>query len=171
MQDLPKLRAAANEEERRRLLLSMLDGVYGDGKGLLRVVGIKAQLALPAIFEVAMTRAGSRVRLVKETPSDESLAEGVSTTAASVEEASRCSWWRRGRVELPVQERSAKTSTSVAGVLVLAPPSSTGVVLRGQPTGLWSPLSASRRPHPDLTSPSLHPRGGTPVDVAALSGR
>ena len=54
--------------------------------------------AFMPLFEVATTREGSGVVLVSEKdtpPGDDSSPEATNP----------CSWWRRGRVELPVQKR------------------------------------------------------------------
>ncbi|MCH8334822.1 MAG: hypothetical protein IIC61_02925 [Proteobacteria bacterium] len=68
VQDLPRLWSEASEEERRRLLLTMLDGVYVDCKDEKAVVGIKPKPAFGPVFQVATTREGSGVTLVKENP-------------------------------------------------------------------------------------------------------
>jgi len=85
--DLPRLWAGATLEERRKLLLAMLDAVYVDAKEEKRIVGIKPKPPFRPIFQVATTKEGSGVLLMKEPP-------------ASQPEAP-CFWWRRGRVELP----------------------------------------------------------------------
>ena len=98
MQDLPTLWRNANLEERRKLLLSMLDGVYVEAKELRQVVAIQPKPAFRPIFQVATTKTGSGIALIKEPPdqSQEAL------------EPNPCFWWRRGRVELPVHEKSRK---------------------------------------------------------------
>ena len=93
--DLPQLWAGANEEEKRRLLLTMLDAVYVDAKEDKAIVAIKPKPPFRPIFEVATTKAESDVMLIKEPPElhdPEAL----------------CLWWRRGRVELPVQKKSVR---------------------------------------------------------------
>jgi site-specific DNA recombinase len=47
VQDLPRLWAGANLGERRKLLLTMLDAVYGDVKDGKRIVAIKPMSRLP----------------------------------------------------------------------------------------------------------------------------
>ena len=89
--DLPRLWAGAGLEERRRLLLIMLDAVYVDAKEDRSIVAVKPKPAFRPVFQVAVTREGSGVVLVNEPPDDDP-------------EARLCFWWRRGRVELPVQE-------------------------------------------------------------------
>jgi len=92
--NLPKLWAEANMEERRKLLLTMIDAVYVDAKEEKRIVAIKPKPPFIPVFQVATTKEGSGVTLLKEPP-------------AAFSEAP-CFWWRRGRVELPVQENLPK---------------------------------------------------------------
>ena len=83
---------ASAAEEAGRLLLTMLDAVYVDTREERRVVALKPKPAFRPVFLVAATREGSGVGLVKDEPPH----EGAPT--------SPCCWWRRGRVELPVQK-------------------------------------------------------------------
>ena len=94
--DVPRLWAEANLEERRRLLLTMLDAVYVDAKEEKRIVAIKPKPPFRPVFEVATTKEGSGVILLREPPEE-------------TPEAQSCFWWRRGRVELPVQRNLRKT--------------------------------------------------------------
>ena len=71
----------------------MLDAVYVELKEEKRIVAIKPKPAFRPLFEVATTREGSGVVLINETPPGHRNPK-----------ASSCSWWRRGRVELPVQK-------------------------------------------------------------------
>ncbi len=91
IQDLPKLWAGATMPERRKLVLAMLDGVYVDAKEDKRIVAIKPKPPFRPVFQVATTKEGSGIQIMKEPPAD--------TPGAS------CLWWRRGRVELPVQKK------------------------------------------------------------------
>jgi len=84
---LPKLWAGANLEERRRLLLTMLDAIYVDAKEDKRIVAVKPKPPFRPIFQVASTREGSGVCIINEPPE-------------VTPEARMCFWWRRGRVEL-----------------------------------------------------------------------
>ena len=95
IQDLPKLWAGANLTERRRLLLTMLDAVYVDAKEDKCIVAVKPKPPFRPIFQVATTREGSGIILMNEPPD-------------SHPEAQSCFWWRRGRVELPVQRSLSK---------------------------------------------------------------
>ena len=72
----------------------MLDAVYVDAKEERAVVAIRPKPAFRPLFEIATTREGSGVALITTTPPD----------FFSLEASNSCSWWRRGRVELP-QER------------------------------------------------------------------
>ena len=92
--DLPRLWDGANEEEKRKLLLTMLDAVYVDSREEKAIVAIKPKPPFRPIFEIATTKKDSNVILIKEPPSQS--------------EALSCSWWRRGRVELPVQKKSVQ---------------------------------------------------------------
>jgi site-specific DNA recombinase len=96
IQDLPKLWTGANLEERRKLLLTMLDAVYVDAKEEKRIVAIKPKPPFRPVFQVATTKEGSGVMLLNEPPEN-------------TPEARACFWWRRGRVELPVQRNLPKT--------------------------------------------------------------
>ena len=92
---LPELWYGATLPERHELLTRMLDGVYVDMKGCQSVIAIKPKPSFKAVLQVATTRAGSGITLISKEPSrssrNGSFAEDL------------CSWWRRGRVELPVQ--------------------------------------------------------------------
>ena len=86
LQDLPRLWEQSTLAERRSLLQAMLEAVYVDHKEDNAVVAIQPKPAFRAVFQVATTREGSGVILIKEPPD-------ASQTAPSP-----CSWWRRGRV-------------------------------------------------------------------------
>ncbi|MBM3132813.1 MAG: hypothetical protein FJZ95_07265 [Chloroflexi bacterium] len=81
--DLPRLWAGANLEERRKLLLIMLDAVYVDAKEEKSIVAVKPKPAFRPIFELTTTREGSNVMLIKEPPD-------------TPDPEARCLWWRRG---------------------------------------------------------------------------
>ena len=99
IQDLPSLWTAATMPERRKLLLAMLDGVYVDAKEDKRIVGIKPKPPFRPVFQVATTKEGSGVEILKEPPVDPPEAP--------------CLWWRRGRVELPSRRRSHRVATGL----------------------------------------------------------
>jgi len=94
LENLPALWEEANLTERRKLLMSMLEAVYVDTVEEKAIVAIRPKPAFQPLFEIATTREGSDVVLIKEPP----------PAASEPEAADSCSWWRRGRVELPVQK-------------------------------------------------------------------
>ena len=102
--DLPRLWAEANLEERRKLLVTMLDAVYVDTKEAGAIVAIKPKPPFRPVFQVATTREESDVNIVNGPP-------------GSDPEGPMCFWWRRGRVELPVQKSPPRVSTSLVGFL------------------------------------------------------
>jgi DNA invertase Pin-like site-specific DNA recombinase len=81
----------AKMEERRNLLLTMLDGIYFDTKEEKSIVAIKPKPAFMPIFQVAVTREGSDVVLLREDP--------LPALPPEAGHANTCSWWRRGGVE------------------------------------------------------------------------
>ena len=92
IEDLHELWAAACPEERRNLLLTMLDAVYVDMEESRAIVAIKPKASFRPIFQVAATREGSGVMLLNEPPDADP-------------EAHRCFWWRRGRPQLAEEHR------------------------------------------------------------------
>ena len=94
LESLPTLLGQANLAERRKLLLTMLDAVYVDTVEEKSIVAIRPKPAFQPLFEIATTRDGSDVVLINEPPSADNEPEA----------ADLCFWWRRGRVELPVQK-------------------------------------------------------------------
>ena len=94
LENLPDLWEGADLGERRRILLTMLEAVYVDTVEEKSVVAIRPKPAFEPLFEIATTREGSDVVLINEPPQTDSEPEA----------ADLCSWWRRGRVELPVQK-------------------------------------------------------------------
>ena len=93
---LPKLWLGANLEERRKLLLTMLDAVYVDSKENM-IVAIRPRPAFRPLLEVATTRKGSGIVLVLESDLGNANQPPLGGHEA---DGSLCSWWRRGRVEL-----------------------------------------------------------------------
>ncbi len=89
IRDMPKLWDGANLEERRRLLLTMLDAVYVDSQESRSIVAIRPKAPFRPIFQVATTKADSGVVLINESPDCDPEAQ-----------AEPCLWWRRGRVHL-----------------------------------------------------------------------
>jgi hypothetical protein len=74
----------------------MLDAVYVDSKETRSIVAVKPKPPFRPVFQVATTREGSGILLINEPLDPEDP------------EARSCSWWRRGRVELPVQRSLPK---------------------------------------------------------------
>ena len=95
---LPKLWSSANLEERRKLLLTMLDAVYVDSKENM-VVAIKPKAPFKPVFEIATTSEDSAVALVHDPEAKPQIADQPPPHGHGLE-ADSCSWWRRGRVEL-----------------------------------------------------------------------
>jgi len=64
--DLPMLWGRANQEEKRKLLLAMLDAVYVDAKKTKSIIAIKPKPPFRPIFRVAATHTGSKIHIVNE---------------------------------------------------------------------------------------------------------
>ena len=94
LENLPAMWEDADEAERRKLLLTILDAVYVDTVEEKAIVAIRPKPAFQPLFEIATTREGSDVVLINDPPQADSEPEA----------ADLCFWWRRGRVELPVQK-------------------------------------------------------------------
>ena len=86
---LPEMWGSANLDERRKLLLTMLDVVYVDTKEDKAIVAIQPKAPFRPVFDVATTREGSGVMLINQPPELDPKDD-------------LCSWWRRGRE--PVSE-------------------------------------------------------------------
>ena len=84
----------ATLQERRKLLLMTLDGVYIDAREEKHVVAIKPKAAFRPVFRVATTKAGSDVVLIHEEDPDKPNQPRPHGHEA---DGSSCSWWRRGR--------------------------------------------------------------------------
>ena len=89
----------------------MLDAVYLDTVEEKRIVAISPKPAFRPLLEIATTREGSVIVLVHDQKEDEDLGgaepEKQGQPPPDGQEAGvPCSWWRRGRVELPVQKSS-----------------------------------------------------------------
>ena len=96
LDDLPQLWAGATLAERHELLATMLDAVYIDPVDARAVVAIRPKPAFRALLELAVMWAESKLALViQEADAEKPPFDG-----------SQCFWWRRGRVELPVQRWS-----------------------------------------------------------------
>ena len=62
--NLKELWAGANLEERRKLLLAMLDAVYFEVKKTRSIVAVRPKPPFRPIFQVAASRAGSDIRII-----------------------------------------------------------------------------------------------------------
>ena len=102
--NLPRLWAEANLEERRKLLLTMLDAVYFDAKKTKSIVAVRPKPPFKPIFQVAATKEGSDIRIINE----------------PLSKARPCFWWRRGRVELPVQKKLPRIYYKLSQLFYLA---------------------------------------------------
>ena len=91
--------------------MTMLDAVYVDPVEEKSVVAIQPKPAFRPLFEIATTRKGSDVVLTNEAPPD----------SDSPEAPDSCSWWRRGRVELPVQKAPWSDLLQACPVLLVSP--------------------------------------------------
>jgi site-specific DNA recombinase len=102
-QDISQLWEEATPEERRKLLSPLIERVYVD-MGSRLVGAITPVVAFRTLLEKAMTRA-----------------ESTAVMLLSEDETERLkvwSWWRRGRVELPVQKTpQLGYTTGLAGIL------------------------------------------------------
>ena len=79
----------------------MLDAVYVDTVEEQRIVAIRPRPAFRPLFEIATTRETSGISLVNEKDLHKANQPPPNGQEA---DSSMCSWWRRGRVELPVQK-------------------------------------------------------------------
>ena len=90
IESLGALWEKANAEERRKILLGMLDAVYLDlaqGKGL---VGLSPKPVFRALFESTESKENATLHLLK------------TKSSGSGESDDELLWWRRGRVELTI---------------------------------------------------------------------
>jgi site-specific DNA recombinase len=56
----------ANQEERRKLLLTILDGVYVGAKKSKSIVTVKPKPLFKPVFQVAASQKGSDIRILNE---------------------------------------------------------------------------------------------------------
>ena len=64
--NLKNLWAEANLEERRKLLLTMLDAVYVDTRKTKSIVAIRPKPPFKPVFQVAAAKEGSEIRIINE---------------------------------------------------------------------------------------------------------
>jgi site-specific DNA recombinase len=70
---LPELWSEANMDEKRDLLLTMLEAVYFDVKQTRSIIAIKPKPPFRPIFQVAVTHEGSRIHIIKNEPLNSSF--------------------------------------------------------------------------------------------------
>ena len=102
VEHLPALWDKADLAERHRILLTMLDAVYVDTVDEKSIVAIRPKPAFRPLLEIATMRAGSGIVLVHDRVGESETANQPPPGGQEADES--CSWWRRGRVELPVQK-------------------------------------------------------------------
>ena len=102
LESLPQLWAKADLSQRREMLTTMFEAVYVECKEEKSIVAIRAKSAFRPLFEIASTIEGSQVVLVVESELEDRESPAEADDSATIP----CSWWRRGRVELPVQKTS-----------------------------------------------------------------
>ncbi|MFC1990817.1 hypothetical protein ACFLU9_01530 [Chloroflexota bacterium] len=71
--DLPGLWGKANQKERRKLLLTILDAVYVDAKQTKSIIAVKPKPPFKPVFQVAASREGSDIRIIDEPLNGSSL--------------------------------------------------------------------------------------------------
>ncbi len=125
IEQLPELWSEATPQERRKLLLTMLDAVYVDAKEERRIVALKVKAPFKPIFEVATMREDSGIVLANEKDLEDRDQPAPHGQGA---QAKTCSWWRRGRVELHLKRGNRTASRS----LVLASSRSTATITTSQ---------------------------------------
>ena len=99
LEDLPGLWKKADLTERRRILMTMLEAVYVDTVDERRIVAIRPKPAFRPLLEIATMREGSGIVLVREATEEVDKPNQPPPDGQEADEL--CSWWRRGRVELP----------------------------------------------------------------------
>ena len=98
LRDLEALWLTANLEERHKLLTALVEAVYVDHAG--RIVGIAPKAAMVPVFAALATKAETGVMIGGMEPSP--------TPHRNEPENASVGRWRRGRIELPVQKKSAQ---------------------------------------------------------------
>ena len=156
LENLPGLWEKATVGERRRILLTMLEAVYVDAIEAKAIVVIRPKAAFMPLFEIATTRDGGDVILIKEKP------------PGGPEATDPCFWWRRGRVELPVQKVLRSNMLQACPALyACSSKASAGGIYREPADFLKPPLSASGQRRPRFMAPASPPPGLVGADVAA----
>ena len=117
--ELQKLWSGANLQERRKLLMTMLDAVYVDSSENT-IVAIKPKAPFKPVFGVVTTRDGSEVVLVHDLDARPRTADQPPpnrTVAPDGLEADDdpCLWWRRGRAYLHLEHELRLAGLEIDG--------------------------------------------------------
>jgi site-specific DNA recombinase len=92
IKNLPGLWADANLEEQRKLLLTMLDGIYVDAKQSRSIVAIRPKPAFKPIFQVAVTKEGSEISILNEPYKGSSVFVVETGETQAIPETRICAW-------------------------------------------------------------------------------
>ncbi len=107
LRELPKLWAGANLEEKRKLLLSVLDCVYMDAKKTKSIVSIKPKPPFVPIFKVAVLSKESNIQLYQQTRQFSELAMGCVSGGGG------------GGLNSPSMRRLPESATGLVNSLIL----------------------------------------------------
>ena len=117
--ELQKLWSGANLQERRKLLMTMLDAVYVDSSENT-IVAIKPKAPFKPVFGVATTRDGSEVVLVHDLDArprtaDQPPPNGTVAPDGLEADDDPCLWWRRGRAYLHLEHELRLAGLEIDG--------------------------------------------------------
>jgi|GEM_PF-278643 len=168
LESLPQLWAEATLGEKRQILLSMLEAVYVDPVEEKAIVAIKPKPAFLALFNMVETRSGSAVALITQKNMDGN--ETVSEVVRDCTESVPCSWWRRGRVELPVQKAPQSDILQACPAFKFSPQgiSAGGTILKLSDFSLAALYRHRGRRSPDLWRLLPRLQAWQRADVAAV---
>ena len=114
-----KLWSGANLQERRKLLMTMLDAVYVDSSENT-IVAIKPKAPFKPVFGVVTTRDGSEVVLVHDLDArprtaDQPPPNGTVAPDGLEADDDPCLWWRRGRAYLHLEHELRLAGLEIDG--------------------------------------------------------
>jgi site-specific DNA recombinase len=66
LRNLPRLWSKANQEEKHKLLSTMLEAIYVDAKKNKSIVAIRPKPPFKPVFQVAASKKGSNIRILNE---------------------------------------------------------------------------------------------------------
>ena len=148
LREIPKLWAGANLEEKRKLLLSVLDCVYVDAKKTKSIVSIKPKPPFIPVFKVAVLREGSTIQLYQQTRQFSELAMG------------RVSGGGGGGLNSPSKRQVARIYYKLSQLFYLTwLASADRVIARPVDYFLANPYRRQGQEHPDFSSPNPNPSG------------